>query len=294
MAATTGHADLVGYLVAHGAPAPGLDPAGAFVAAALAADRASLDRLLAIIPGWPARCRSSRPALITWAAACGRPEAVEILAGLGFDVNAMGRTDVPSDQPWQTALHKAAEDGHLELARTLLRLGADPDIRDHRFGSTPLGWARYFGQPPLIDLLDPLTAPDPQADHRRDVSVPATPPDRSKVTGDYRGMIARIWRGAVRAEDAAAYAAYVQETGIEGYQRTPGNRGAWALWRVDGDRAEIVTVSLWESRSAIEAFAGQDIEQAVFYPEDDRYLIDRDLTVRHYEVACACCLRNTA
>jgi heme-degrading monooxygenase HmoA len=98
-------------------------------------------------------------------------------------------------------------------------------------------------------------------------------------------MIARIWRGAVRAADAAAYAAYVQETGIAGYHRTPGNRGAWALWRVEGDRAEIVTVSLWESRPAIEAFAGQDIEQAVFYPEDDRYLIDRDLTVRHYEVA---------
>jgi len=98
-------------------------------------------------------------------------------------------------------------------------------------------------------------------------------------------MIARIWRGAVRAEDAAAYADYVQRTGIDGYQRTPGNRGAWALWRIDGDRAEIITVSLWESRAAIEGFAGQDIEQAVFYPDDDRFLIDRDLTVRHYEVA---------
>ena len=164
MAATTGHADLVGYLVAHGAPPPGLDPAGAFVAAALAADRAGLDRLLRDHPGLAGQVRSSRPALITWAAACGRPEAVEILAGLGFDVNAMGRTDVPSDQPWQTALHKAAEDGHLELARTLLRLGADPDIRDHRFGSTPLGWARYFGQQPLIALLEPLTTPEPRAD----------------------------------------------------------------------------------------------------------------------------------
>ncbi len=98
-------------------------------------------------------------------------------------------------------------------------------------------------------------------------------------------MIARIWRGVVRAEDAPAYAAYVQQTGIEGYQRTPGNRGAWALWRVDGEQAEIITVSLWESRASIEGFAGQDIEQAVFYPEDDQFLIDRDLTVRHYEVA---------
>ena len=62
--------------------------------------------------------------------------------------------------------------------------------------------------------------------------------------------------------------------------------GKMVQWgRVEGDRAEIVTVSLWDSRSAIEAFAGQDIDQAVFYPEDDRYLIDRDLTVRHYKVA---------
>jgi len=101
----------------------------------------------------------------------------------------------------------------------------------------------------------------------------------------YRDMIARIWRGAVRAEDAAAYVSYVQETGIDGYQNTPGNRGAWALSRVEGDRAEIVTVSFWESRAAIEAFAGPDISRAVFYPEDDRYLIDRDLTAQHYDVA---------
>jgi ankyrin repeat protein len=174
MAATTGHADLVDYLVAHGAPPLGLDPSEAFIAAVLAADRASLDQLRRDHPDLAGQVRSARPALITWAAACGRPEAVEILAGLGFDVNAKGRTDMPSDQPWQTALHKAAEDGHLELARTLLRLGADPDLRDHRFDSTPLGWARHFGQQSLIDLLEPLTAPqdgnqpttaDPESQH---------------------------------------------------------------------------------------------------------------------------------
>ncbi len=46
----------------------------------------------------------------------------------------------------------------MELARTLLRRGADPDIRDARFGGTPLSWARYFGQDAVADLLAPPTA----------------------------------------------------------------------------------------------------------------------------------------
>ena len=98
-------------------------------------------------------------------------------------------------------------------------------------------------------------------------------------------MIARIWRGAVRAGDATAYADYIQQTGIEAYKATPGNRGAWMLWRPDGERAEVITLSFWDSREAIQGFAGQDIGKAVFYPEDDRFLVDRDLTVHHYEVA---------
>lgn len=80
------------------------------------------------------------------------------------------------------------------------------------------------------------------------------------------------------------YARYIQGTGIEAYEKTPGNHGAWVLWRTEGDRAEIITLSFWESEKAIEGFAGRDIERAVFYPEDDRFLVERDLTVRHYKV----------
>src|SRR5690349_12537475 len=98
-------------------------------------------------------------------------------------------------------------------------------------------------------------------------------------------MIARIWRGAVRAQDAAAYAAYVQRTGIEGYQGTPGNRGAWLLRRIEGDRAEVITVSFWESPETLEGFAGQGINTALFYPHDDQFFIERDPTVNPYEVA---------
>jgi ankyrin repeat protein len=164
VAATTGHADLVDYLVAHGAPPLDLDPADAFITAALAADRVAVDRLRTEHPGLADEVRAARPALLTWAAACGRSDSVEVLVELGFDINAKGRTDMPSDQPWQTALHHAAGGGNLELARTLLRLGADPDIRDHRFNGTPLSWARHFDQQELVGLLEPLTALEPEPD----------------------------------------------------------------------------------------------------------------------------------
>jgi heme-degrading monooxygenase HmoA len=97
-------------------------------------------------------------------------------------------------------------------------------------------------------------------------------------------MIARIWRGVVRTEDAAKYVEYVRRTGIEHYRSTPGNLGAWILRRPTGDATEIVTFSLWESMDSVRSFAGDDPSQAVYYPEDDRFLIERGSTVEHYEV----------
>ncbi|MDP9225488.1 MAG: hypothetical protein M3P18_16925 [Actinomycetota bacterium] len=41
--------------------------------------------------------------------------------------------------------------------------------------------------------------------------------------------------------------------------------------------------AVWDSIEAIKAFAGEDYEAAVFYPEDDRFLVERDLTA-HYDV----------
>jgi heme-degrading monooxygenase HmoA len=97
-------------------------------------------------------------------------------------------------------------------------------------------------------------------------------------------MIARSWRGAVRTEDADAYAAYIDETGMKHYAETPGNRGAWMLTREVGELTEFITFSLWDSYDAIRAFAGEDYTVARFYPEDDRYLVERDLSCHHWDV----------
>ena len=83
--------------------------------------------------------------------------------------------------------------------------------------------------------------------------------------------------------DAEEYAAYIRDTGFAEYGRTPGNRGAWMLRRDEGGETVFLTLSMWESRDAIKAFAGDDIEAAVLYPEDERFLVGES-TIAHYDV----------
>jgi heme-degrading monooxygenase HmoA len=98
-------------------------------------------------------------------------------------------------------------------------------------------------------------------------------------------MIARTWRGAVRRGDGDAYADYMRTTGVAEYARTPGNRAVLMLRRDLDDRTEFLMFTLWDSLDAVKTFAGEDHERAVFYPEDERFLIERELTATHYEVA---------
>lgn len=99
-------------------------------------------------------------------------------------------------------------------------------------------------------------------------------------------MIARTWRGATSPEDADAYHEYLNETGVRACETTPGNRGVYVFRRMMEGRAEFLFVSLWDSMDAVTGFAGADA-RAVFYPEDERYLIDFDPGVVHYEVLVA-------
>jgi len=149
LAAVNGHAELTGYLVSRGVAAPRPEGVDAFVGASLAGRRDVVERLRDLAGA----AREARPALIVWAAALRRAEAVELLAEFGFDVNAMGRSDIPREQPWETALHCAAGEGDTEFVRLLLALGADPRIRDARFSGTALDWARHFGRDETAALL---------------------------------------------------------------------------------------------------------------------------------------------
>ncbi len=100
-------------------------------------------------------------------------------------------------------------------------------------------------------------------------------------------MIARLWHGAVPAAKGDEYMRYLEKTGIPHSRETPGNRGVYVLRRREREVEHFLFVSLWESREAIRAFAGEDIEKARYYPEDSAFLLELEPTVTHYEVAAA-------
>jgi heme-degrading monooxygenase HmoA len=97
-------------------------------------------------------------------------------------------------------------------------------------------------------------------------------------------MIARIWRGVTREADKDTYFEYLQKTGLKEYASIPGNHGVWVLRRVDDGKSEFTLISLWDSWDSIKAFAGPDPEKAVFYPEDEKFLLETGPRVIHYEV----------
>src|SRR4051812_28275118 len=99
-------------------------------------------------------------------------------------------------------------------------------------------------------------------------------------------MIMRIWRGVVSTDKVVEYVRYIEETGLTEYTEVPGSEGAQMVTRdLGGGRTEVMTVSWWDSLNSIRGFAGEDIELAKYYPEDDNYLLEREDQVRHYVVA---------
>jgi len=100
-------------------------------------------------------------------------------------------------------------------------------------------------------------------------------------------MIARMWRGRTRAADRDRYLEYLRRTGFPEYAATVGHRGLLAFRRVDGDVAEFLLVTLWDSFDAVRRFAGADVDRAKYYPEDAKYLLEMDPRVTHFELVAA-------
>ena len=97
-------------------------------------------------------------------------------------------------------------------------------------------------------------------------------------------MIARIWHGRTKESDADAYNEYQHKTGVTNYRKVDGYRGVCVLKSVDGGIADFLLISFWDSLDAVKGFAGEQFDRAVYYHEDEKYLLEFESHVRHYEV----------
>jgi heme-degrading monooxygenase HmoA len=97
-------------------------------------------------------------------------------------------------------------------------------------------------------------------------------------------MIARIWHGYTKPEDADGYEAKLKPELLPGMSKIPGYKGGIVLRRVLGDEIEFITIMVWESIEKLQAVAGPNYAVAII-PEDRlKYLSRYDKESAHYEI----------
>jgi heme-degrading monooxygenase HmoA len=97
-------------------------------------------------------------------------------------------------------------------------------------------------------------------------------------------MIARIWKGWTKAEDADEYEELLREVVYPGLRTIAGYHGGYILRQNGEQETEFVTVNLFESLQSVKAFAGPDYETPVFEPQARRLLSRVEPIARHYDV----------
>jgi ankyrin repeat protein len=93
---------------------------------------------------------------LIWAAACNRTEAAAWLLDHGADVNQKGTFGGLTHGQGVTALHIAAQSGHLVMVKLLVEYGADRTIQDDLYSGTGESWAEHHGQTEVQDYLRSL------------------------------------------------------------------------------------------------------------------------------------------
>ena len=97
-------------------------------------------------------------------------------------------------------------------------------------------------------------------------------------------MVARLWHGRVPTQKVKAYREFLNNRAIPDYQAVPGNLSVHILEREEGEVTHFLTLTFWTNMDVIQGFAGKDVEQAKYYPEDQDFLLEFEPNVTHYEV----------
>jgi heme-degrading monooxygenase HmoA len=101
-------------------------------------------------------------------------------------------------------------------------------------------------------------------------------------------LIARLWHGKTNVDQGDEYEKFLLERAVPDYQSATGLRSLQFLRRDEGGVAHFLLVTFWQSRQAMAAFSGKDIERAKYYPEDDDFLLQKNERVKLYEMFYSC------
>jgi len=97
-------------------------------------------------------------------------------------------------------------------------------------------------------------------------------------------MIARLWHGWTKSENADRYELLVATQVLPSFEPLKGYKGAYLLREDRESETEFVSLTLFEDWPAVRRFAGEDYQSAVV-PIETRQLLARfDERSKHYEI----------
>jgi heme-degrading monooxygenase HmoA len=98
-------------------------------------------------------------------------------------------------------------------------------------------------------------------------------------------MIVRLWSAHTTEAHSEAYLRHFSGAVLPALRKLEGYASSTVLTRPTAGTIEIIVLTVWQSFSAIDAFAGPDREAAVVAPEAAGLLTDFDRRVRHFDLA---------
>ncbi|MBI3789780.1 MAG: ankyrin repeat domain-containing protein [Gemmatimonadetes bacterium] len=135
LAVRAGRSDVAAFLAEAGAD-PSLRPADRLLAACMAGDAEAARAEVAATPGLIASLGPSERDALGIALTHGRDDTVRLMLALGWPLTQEGE--------WGgTPLHWAAWNGRVAMVKLLLEAGAPVNVRDSRYGSSPIAWCAH-------------------------------------------------------------------------------------------------------------------------------------------------------
>ncbi|MCR9245538.1 MAG: antibiotic biosynthesis monooxygenase [bacterium] len=107
-------------------------------------------------------------------------------------------------------------------------------------------------------------------------------------------MILRTWHGRTKRSDGDAYEAFMIDRAAPDYRRIRGLQQLYFTRRDDENVSHFLLVTLWSSLDAVREFAGARPDEAKYYPEDDRYLLEKAPNSHNHRVFLEDCVDASA